>query len=190
MIQLLDNIKNFYTQPSIMTKASHFCWLIFFSFFGCIIACGDIIERIETLTEEINKHAISAYLYSKRGKLNYLYEEYNKSIPDLYDSRKLRYFSGEQQLFETIVHAKSNNFSNTLNYIDIVLTVVPITVVAISLKEIILYKQHKCIISALEFEEVLQISNHILPFTLQVFASWKKGNRRPAIYSRRDSDKE
>ena len=146
-----------------MIKISLLCLLLSFYFTGYTNAHGDLHERIVQTTEEIKKHPDSAYLYVKRGKLYYQHEDYNKSIYDLKTSQELGHYSNDQQLLFAKAHAKLDNHSNALNYIDVVLIAEQNSVIAIRLKANIFYKQHKYKIAALEYERVLEISKETFP---------------------------
>lgn len=138
---------------------------IFFSFLFCTIcfAHGDLDERIAKATKELKKTPDSAYLYFKRGKLFYQHEEFQKSIEDLKEAEKLKFYSQEQTLLFAKNYFELEDYYSTISFLDKILHTDSQNVLCIKLKAQTYLKLNKFYEAALHFEKVIEYSSQSFP---------------------------
>lgn len=146
----------------ISTRNSVVVTLMFFCCFDAI-AHGDLINRIENLTQEIKVNPDSAYLYFKRGKLYYQHNDYKESINDFKRSKKLGFNSDEQNFFLAISYYKLNHFMTSKRFVDKILKDKPDNIKAFKLLGHINFKRKNFRKAAEAYEKVLLISKRTFP---------------------------
>lgn len=126
-------------------------------------AHGDLHKRILKVTQEIEAYPDSSYLYLNRGKLYFQHESFKKSIADLKISKKLGYFSNEQNLLFAKNYYRLNKYKKSLLFLNKILSKNPRDVKAIKLKAKNYYNLKKYRESALNFEKVIEYSSKTFP---------------------------
>jgi len=152
--------------------------VLFPFFISYSLAHGDLDERIQKVSEEIEARSDSTYLYVKRAKLYFEHKEYQKAIDDLQEISSRDY----EDIFCDLLFAKSYQsieaYDKALHYIDKIRDKHPNHVVALKTKGEILFKQKKYKASAIHFEKVIKYSRNKLPENyLAAAESWKSLER-------------
>lgn len=130
---------------------------------GHASAHGDLHERIQETTKEIEAAPDSAYLYFKRGKLYFHHEEYQHCLTDLQQARYLGYNDTFQQLLFAKSHYRLQEYRPALEYLDRILQDDPHHVNALKTRARIHFDQKNYRQAALSYELVIEHSIRSFP---------------------------
>lgn len=156
------------------------CFLLFqFCLVFQATAHGDLHERINYVSREIQMFPDSASLYVKRGKLYLQHHQYNKSLADLKRSELLRYSSFEQKYILTQVYHKIGDIHKAKVVCNELLRHEQHNVRLLNLKAQLYYDNEEYTLSAQTFEKVIDFSNRTFPQNyLNAARAWKKSNSK------------
>jgi len=156
-------------------------WLIVLWCLGLPQKCeahGDLHERIQETTQEIQTFPDSAFLYFKRGKLFFHHEDFQKAISDLEEAAELGLQGEYCNLIFAQSYQKLENFNKALFYIEKILKPSPHNVTALKIKAQILFNQKKYTKAGIVFESVIQYARWTLPENyLDASKAWELANR-------------
>ncbi|MDY2586718.1 tetratricopeptide repeat protein [Winogradskyella aquimaris] len=140
-------------------------------------AHGDLHKRITNVTEEIQKNPDSAKLYFKRGKLYYQHNNYENSLEDFKNAKKLGLQSAEQDFLIAKSNYHLEKYSKSKRLIKRILRKESINVRALKLLADIYFKKGGYKKSALLYEEVIYNSKVTFPeYYLYASQAWRAAN--------------
>lgn len=146
-----------------MNYQQHFIVLICFFCFSQAFGHGDIDKRIVAVTKEIKKSPDSAQLYFKRGKLYYQHDDFELSIKDINNSIELGYLDIEQELLLSRNYFELKDYTQALQYVNLILEKSPNDVVFLKTKARVLFNNAMYEESAIYFEKVIEHSSKTFP---------------------------
>jgi tetratricopeptide (TPR) repeat protein len=136
---------------------------------------GDLHERIAAVTLEIKQHRDSAYLYMKRGELQYQDNSYKKALKDFRKSRKLGYLSPRLQHDIAATEHKLGRPKIALAMIDALLTEDPTHAQTHRFRGQVLYDMEQYASAAVAFEAAIDFAVTTIPENyLEASDAWEK----------------
>jgi predicted Zn-dependent protease len=158
-------------------------FIISFLFYGVsIYAHGDLHKRILKVTEEISISPDSAFLYFKRGKLNYQHSNYISSLKDLKNSKKLGLNSIELKFLIARNYYHLKKFNDCKKSIKEILKEKPGEINSLKLLAALYFKKEKFKKSAQLYDEVIKNSQITYPeHYLYASKAWYASNTRYGI---------
>lgn len=152
---------------------------------------GDLHERIIKVSQEIESHSDSAYLYFKRGKLYFYHEDYNEALADLQKAKSLKYIDHYCDLFLAKTYLNLNKPDYAIEITENILVEDSVNVHAYKTKANAHLVKKDYEKAANAFQKILIYSKRTFPENyLDLSSAWeklntKKGNTK-AIASMQD----